>query len=166
MNQRLLIDASLTVAEKTRKAFLGGVGLGALGTVQDIALIGFQASNAGRGGFVPSIVGQSTAIGLGIPISGFAAAGLSLIPGVGPLAAALIASTLSGYAELRFGSALIKKLRVFTNLNRQIRHLEMGGSYVDSELAQRQRFLALQDMNSAMIPSRRYLGQEARLMHR
>jgi hypothetical protein len=166
MNQKLLIDAGLTVAQKSRKAFLGGVGLGLLGSIQDIALLGYQASNAGRGGFVPSIVGQSTAIGFGVPLAGFAAAGLSLVPGIGPLAAAVIAGTLSSYAELRFGSLLIKKLRVFTDLNKQLRHLEMGGSYIDTESAQRQRFLAIQDMNSAIIPSRRYLGQEARLMHR
>jgi hypothetical protein len=42
----------------------------------------------------------------------------------------------------------------------------MGGRYQDTELAERQRFIALQDMSSATISGRRYLGQEALLMHR
>lgn len=166
MDRQLIIDSGLTVAGKMKKSFLGGIGFGALGRVQDVAMIGFQAANAGRGGFVPSIIGQSAAIGLGIPLTGFISAGLCLIPGVGPLAGAIVGNILSGYAELRFGSELIKKIRLFTDMHRRIRHLEMGGSYQDSLIAQRQRFRAIQDMNAALVPSRRYLGQEALIMHR
>jgi hypothetical protein len=162
----MLVEAGLTVAGKVRKSFLGGVGLGALGGVQDIVLLGLQASKAGRGGFVPAMVGQSAVIVAGIPLAGFAAAGLSLIPGIGPLGAAIVGELFASYAEYRIGSSLIGKVRLFTGLNKRIRHLEMGGNYKDTELAQRQRFIAIQDMNSAMIPGRRYLGQEALLMHR
>lgn len=164
--QNPIVKASLNRSESIRKAFLGGVGLGAFNSVSDVAMLGFQASKAGKGGFVPAMVGQSMTIAAGIPLAGFAAAGISLIPGVGPFAAALIGEALVGYGELRFGSALIKKVRYFTDLNKNVRHLEMGGSYKDSELAQRQRFIAVQDMNASMIPGRRYLGQEALLMHR
>src|SRR5271166_4495538 len=154
-----LFGYGLTRAQKIKGAFLGGVSFGAFGALTDFGMIGFQASKSGRGGFVPAVVGQSFAIGAGIPIAGIAAAGISLIPGVGPFAAAAVASLLVDYGEVRFGTALIKKVRDFTDLHKSVRHLEMGGSYQDSESAQRQRYLAIQDMNSSMIPGRRYLGQ-------
>lgn len=161
-----LFGVGLTRSQIIKKSFLGGVGFGAFGTATGIAMVGFQAKRAGRGGFVPAVVGQTTALGIGIPLAGFASAALSTIPGVGPLAAVVIGSAMADYGELRIGSSLIKKIRYFTDLHKRVRHLEMGGSYQDTELAQRQRFLAIQDMNAAMIPSRRYLGQEALLMHR
>lgn len=161
-----IFGKGLTQSQKARKAFWGGVGMGQFSSALDMSMIGFQASKAGRGALIQAIVGQSIAIGIGIPLSGFASVAVSLIPGIGPLAAAFIGEGLSAYAELRFGSALIKKIRTFTNLNKTIRHLEMGGSYQDSEFAQRQRFIAIQDMNASMIPGRRYLGNEALLMHR
>lgn len=161
-----LFGAGLTKSSKIKKSFLGGIGFGAFGAAQDVAMIGFQVSKAGRGGVVPAIVGQSMAIAAGIPIAGFASAALCLVPGIGPFAAAIMGNLLTNYAEIRFGSTLSKKVRLLTEFNKQTRHLEMGGSYQDSELASRQRLIALQDMNSSMTPSRRYLGQEARLMHR
>lgn len=161
-----LMTGGLTRSKKIQKSFLGGVKFGAFGAAQDLALIGFQATRAGRGGFVPAIVGQSIGIAAGIPLAGFASAAVSLIPGIGPFAAVIIGSTLASYGELRIGSAMIKNVRYFTDANKRIRHLEMGGSYQDSETAQRQRFIAIQDMNASLIPGRRYLGQEALLMHR
>lgn len=161
-----VLGFGLTRSQKMKKSFWGGIGLGSGNAALDTALIGFQASNAGRGALLPSIVGQSVAVSAGIPMAGFAAAAVSLVPGIGPAAAVVIGEVLAGYGELRFGSMLIKKFRMFSDLHKNIRHLEMGGNFQDSELAQRQRFLAVQDMNSSMIPGRRYLGQEALLMHR
>lgn len=155
----------LVTSQKMKGAFWGSVNLGISGAVIDMALVGFQAHRAGRGGLIPSIVGQSVVIGAGVPIAGFAAAGLCLIPGIGPVAAAFLAEAIMYYPEYRVGSALITAFRTFSNLHKNMRHLEMGGSYQDSELAQRQRMIALQDMNASMIPGRRFLGNEARLMN-
>lgn len=163
---RDIFGIGLTKGQKLKKAFLGSVGSSVGISVVSMPMIAFQAAKSDKGGFMPAIIGQSMAITAGIPIAGFASAALSLIPGVGPIAAIVIGSLLSDYAEFRIGSALIKKVRLFTNANKRIRHLEMGGSYRDSELAQRQRMIALRDMNAAMIPGRRYLGQESVLMHR
>lgn len=161
-----LFGYGLARAQKIKRSFLGGVSFGAFGAATGMAMIGFQAARAGRGGFVPAVVGQSFALAVSIPISGVAAAAISLIPGIGPFAAVAIGGLMVDYGEARFGSILIRKVRCFTDLHKRIRHLEMGGSYQDSESSQRQRFLAIQDMNSSMIPGRRYLGQEALLMHR
>jgi hypothetical protein len=166
VNQRVLLKAGMKVADKARKPFFSAIKMGLVGNAQDIALIAYQASKAGRGGLLPSVVGQSLGVAAGLPIAGFAAVGLSLIPGIGTLTAAILGNALAGYADVRLGSSFIKQIRLFTGLHKRIRHLEMGGNYRDTESAQRQRFLAIQDMNSSMIPSRRYLGQEALLMHR
>jgi hypothetical protein len=166
INQAELFGKGLTRADKLQKSFLGGARFGAFGFGPNLAIIGFQAANAGPGGFVPAIIGQSAAQAVGIPIAGFAAAAVSLIPGVGPLAAAVVGSMVAGYADVRMGASFANKVRWFTDLNRRIRHVEMGGSYQDTLTAKRQRLRALQDMNSAMIPGRRYLGQEALIMHR
>lgn len=160
-----LFGTGLTRYQKMRKSFWGAVGIGAMGSVSDMSMIGFQASRAGRGGMIPAIAGQSVTIAAGVPLAGFTAAAISLVPGIGPFAAAIIAESLVGYGEYRFGSYLIKQFRTFSDIHKSIRHLEMGGSYQDSELAQRQRSIAIQDMNASMIPGRRYLGQEALLMN-
>lgn len=166
MTAQELMGVGLTRSQKFKTSFWGGIGAGVSIGYTGAALIGFQAAKAERGSVLPSIVGQSIALGASIPLTGMASAAISLIPGIGPAAAILIGSILADYGELRFGSSLIKKFRQFSSINKQVRHLEMGGSYIDSETAQRQRFLALQDMNASMIPGRRYLGQEALLMHR
>lgn len=161
-----LFGSGLTRGQKIKKSFFSGVNLGFITAAQDVAMIGFQASKAGRGEMVPAVVGQSIGIAAGIPLAGFASAALCLIPGIGPLTAAVIGTAMASYGEVRFGAAFTKKIRMFTNLNKSIRHLEMGGRYQDTEIAMRQRMIAINDMNSATMPARRYLGQEALLMHR
>ena len=156
----------MTRGKKIQKSFLGGVRFGMLSTVQDVALVGFQASRAGKRGFVPAIIGQSAASVIGIPIAGVASAAACLIPGIGPGIAAVIGTMVSGYSDVMIGGYLSNKVRLFTDLNYRIRHLEMGGDYQDTLTAQRQRLRAVQDMNASLIPGRRFLGQEALLMHR
>lgn len=166
MNMQDILGLGLTRSQKVKRSFWGGIKAGQSIGYAGAAMIGFQAATAERGAFLPSLAGQSVALGASIPLTGFASAAVSLIPGIGPAAAILIGSVLADYGEYRFGSALIKKFRQFSEIDKKIRHLEMGGSYKDSEINQRQRFLAIQDMNASMIPGRRFLGQEALLMHR
>lgn len=156
----------MTRGEKIQKSFLGGIRFGTLNPIQDITLVGFQASRSDRGGFVPAIIGQSAAVSAGIPIAGIASAALCLIPGIGPGVAAVIGTLMSGYSDVVLGGYLSNKVRWFTDLNRRVRHLEMGGNYQDTLTAQRQRMRAIQDMNASLTPGRRFLGQEALFMHR
>lgn len=152
--------------KKVGGSFWGGLTSGASFGVAGIGLVAYQASRSNRGGFVPAIVGQVGAIGVGSILAGVAASGFALIPGIGIAAASVLGALLADYPEYAIGTWMGRKVRLFTDVNKKIRHLEMGGSYQDSQLAHRQRFIALQDMSSAMIPARRYLGQEALLMHR
>ena len=59
-----------------------------------------------------------------------------------------------------------KTVRAVTDLGRQIRHLEFGGHYTDTETAQRLRMQAFYEMSGATSAARRYLGQEAYFLHR
>jgi hypothetical protein len=166
LNTEDLFGIGLTRGKKIQRSFLGGIRFGSLSVVQDIALVGFQASKAGTGGFVPSVIGQSFASAAGVPIAGVASAAVCLIPGIGPGIAAVIGTLVGGYSDVVLGGYLSNKVRWFTDLNRRIRHIEMGGNYQDTLTAKKQRLRAIQDMNAALIPGRRFLGQEALLMHR
>lgn len=161
-----LFGRGLTRSQRMQQSFWKGMNYNATGGLADIGLIAFQVNRAGRGSVVPAILGQGFAMIPGTVIAGVASAGLCLIPGIGPVTAAIMGQMLAGYGELRMGAALANPIRMFTGLNKSVRHLEMGGNYKDTEFAQRQRYIALQDMSSAMIPGRRYLGQEALLLHR
>jgi hypothetical protein len=166
LDRAALYGLGITRGRVVQKGFMAGVKFAGLGLVQDVAMIGFQANKVGRGGLIPAVAGQGLALGLGIPLAGIASAALCTVPGIGPLAAAVLANLIVTYPEVLMGNSFTRAVRSFTNINKNIRHLEMGGNYKDTELAERQRFLALQDMNAARIPSRRYLGQEALLLHR
>ena len=161
-----IFGIGMSPERKVQQALSRSFNLGLGSAAVSSAMIGFQANKAGRGGLVPAMVGQGAAILGMIPVAGFAAAALCLVPGIGPVTAAIVAGLASDYAEYRIGSQLIKHVRFFTDTDKRIRHLEMGGNYRDSEIAQLQRFQAIQDINASMVPGRRYLGQESRLMHR
>lgn len=166
MTREDLFGIGLTRANKIRKGFWGGLSTGSKLGITSVALVGFQAARSSRGGFVPSIVGQGLALSSSVVLTGVASAALCLIPGVGPVTAAIVGSVLADYPEYMLGTYLSRKVRLLTDAYKDIRHLEMGGRYKDTESAQRQRAIAIQDMNAAMIPGRRFLGQEAVFMHR
>jgi hypothetical protein len=65
-----------------------------------------------------------------------------------------------------FASTTRNTVRAVTDLGRQIRHLEFGGHYTDTETAQRLRMQAFYEMSGATSAARRYLGQEAYFLHR
>lgn len=147
-------------------SFLDIIGFGRSYAPINIGLITYKASQSRTGGFVPGVIGQGLAIGPGLLLAAAVDATITLIPGVGPILAPWVSGFIGLALGSRLGRSLSPKIRLFTDLHKNVRHLEMGGAYQDSEIAQRQRFIAIQDMSSAMIPSRRYLGQEALLMHR
>ena len=89
-----------------------------------------------------------------------AAIGIS-IPGIGTLA--WLASL---YPDAVLGNSVSRAVRGVTDLGRQIRHLEFGGHYTDTETAQRLRMQAFYEMSGATSAARRYLGQEAYFLHR
>jgi hypothetical protein len=78
-------------------------------------------------------------------------------------------SRMAGSPSIRMrrsASQVAKYVRAVTDLGRQIRHLEFGGHYTDTETAQRLRMQAFYEMSGATSAARRYLGQEAYFLHR
>jgi hypothetical protein len=51
------------------------------------------------------------------------------------------------------------------DFDRRTRRLEMGGRYTDSETNQALRASSIREMSAAFGSARRYLGNEAALMH-
>lgn len=137
----------------------GGFAIGA-------TLTAFQAAQAQRGEKLATMGGQGLGLIAYPAIAGVASAGLCLIPGIGPGLAAFMGVLLAAYPDEILSNNATRAIRTFSNANKAVRHLEMGGSYKDSEIAIRQRYNAINDMNASLLPGRRFLGQEALLMHR
>jgi hypothetical protein len=131
-------------------------------------LVAFELANSKRGEMLPTLATDvGGLVSQGILTAGIMAGMSVLLPGIGTgigagLAATLIASGPNSLIEKGIG----RSVRSFTQLSQHVRRLEMGGDYQDTESAQRQRFLGIQEMNAAVQTSRRYLGQEALLFHR
>lgn len=161
-----IFGLGLTAGQKASRSFWSGIRFGGAGILFGAGIAAFEAAHADRGEKLPTLIGKGAAAIMYPAMAGAAAAPLALIPGIGPIAAVVLASILVAYPNEAMGNSITRGVRMFTNLNKSIRHLEMGGNYKDTELAYRQRQIAVQDMNAALIPGRRYLGQEALLMHR
>lgn len=65
----------------------------------------------------------------------------------------------------KIGHVIGHGVQMFNDANRNIRHLNMGGDYKDTEIAYTMRQRAAQEMAGSIMNARRYLGQEALLMH-
>lgn len=166
MDNKGIFGTGLSGAQKVKKAFWGGTRIGLSGMLFGAGVAAFEAAHAERGQLMPTLAGKGMAV-LAFPaLAGIASAAIALVPGIGPVAAAFMGSILAGYPDEILGKNLSRGVRMFTGFAKSVRHLEMGGSYKDTESAYRQRLIAVQDMTSALIPGRRYLGQEALLMHR
>lgn len=164
--QESVFGVGLSSAQKVSRSFWGGAKFGASGILFGAGVAAFEAAHAERGAILPTFAGKGVSLMAYPVLAGFASAAVSLIPGIGPVAAAFMGTILAGYPDEMLGNSLSRSIRQFTGFAKSVRHLEMGGSYKDTESARRQRLIAVQDMTSALIPGRRYLGQEALLMHR
>ena len=158
------IDA--VVGRVTKKGFSAGLKMAGAGLILNIPIAAYETSKAPRGQLAPSFGGAATGSLIGTLAAGVTTSAICLIPGLPLTAAAILGAMASAGPQSYFTKKASRAIRMFTNFDKSIRHLEMGGNYKDTELAQRQRFIALQDMHAALIPGRRYLGQEALLMHR
>lgn len=163
------IDAvrmGLRVSRAAQRSIWGQIKFGPGGLAVGVPLAAFEAAAAPRGQKLSSLSGSAGSLIMYPPLAGVASVGLSFIPGIGPIAAIVLGSVLASYPDSLLGDSLSRKVRTFSEFGLRRRHLDMGGSYRDTLIAERQRQIAIQDMNAAMIPGRRYLGQEALLMHR
>lgn len=166
ISRQTLFGTGLSAGQKASRSLWSGLRVGGSGILFGVGVAAFEASHADRGEKVPALIGKTIGAVMYPALVGAASIGLSLIPGVGPIAAAVIGSILASYPSEAAGNSITRGVRMFTNFNKNLRHLEMGGRYQDTELAMRQRSIAIQDMNASLLPGRRYLGREALLMHR
>lgn len=157
---------SLPVGMRSSKAFYSAFRWGATGNLISVPFIAFEVANAQRGEVLPTAAGTVGGLMSYPVISGVLAAGLTLIPGVGPAAATVMASLLALYPSSRVEQNVTRGFRTLTDIGRNVRHLEFGGNYIDTASAQQERMNALQEMSGSFQTSRRYLGQEAAIMHR
>lgn len=145
--------------------FWKGLRFGADGALIGLPFIAMETGMAQRGEVVPTIVARSAGLVTFPVMAGLVSAGLGVLfpelKGIG-----LIGSVLGMYPDGLVQDGLLRGVRTVTASGRQLRHLEMGGTYQDTEMAQGQRLTALTEMGGAIGASRRYLGQEAALMHR
>lgn len=159
------VKLGLRASRVTQKSVWGQLKFGPSG-LANVPLMAFEASNAPKGQKIASLTGQSASLLMYPVLAGIASVGLCFIPGIGPIAASILAATLAYYPDAVLGENVSRKVRSLSEFGLKRRHLDMGGNYQDTLTAERQRLIAIQNMNAALLPGRRYLGQEALLMHR
>jgi hypothetical protein len=145
--------------------FWKGMQWGAEGSMIGLPLIAMETGMAQRGEMLPTIAARTTGLVTYPAMTGLLAAGLTVFfPEL--RAAGFIGGVLGMYPDALVQDGLLRGIRTMTASARAVHHLETGGTYQDTELAQRQRMSALTEMSGAVSTGRRYLGQEAALLHR
>jgi hypothetical protein len=147
------------------KAFGNELKTGFKGSLLSIPFIAFEAGYAQRGELSGTLVGRSVGICTYPVLAGVMAAGLAMIPGVN-VAVGLVASLAAMYPNGLLEESVIRKVNWLTKTGKSIRHLEIGGQYVDSDYAKHQRQIASMELSSATGATRRFLGNEALVFHR
>jgi hypothetical protein len=160
---KMLEDGSRT---RPSKAFWRGVDWGAGGNMLGLPFIAYEVGTAQRGEMLPTAAGRTMGLMTYPALSGVIAFGLAMIPGVNVATAGIAAGLMAMYPNGVLEDGMSRGIRAITDTAKQIRHIEMGGSYQDSQSAEQQRMRALQEMGGAMQTSRRWLGQEAVFFHR
>ena len=89
---------------------------------------------------------------------------------IGALAGSAVAGNLGtlvgGYlGDKLLGAGIEKTVQGFNELAGNVRRLNMGGRYQDTEAAFTMRQVAVREMGSSLLNARRILGQEAAFMH-
>lgn len=151
---------------KSRNSFIRGFDEAKSGILWSMPLAAIELAGAKRGEITPTLAGKTVGMVSYSLLSGAITTGLAMIPGINVGTAAFMAMMLAMYPNTKIESGITRAVRSLTNVGRQVRHLEFGGSYQDTETAYQQRQLAAQAIGSAMPAARRYLGQEALFFHR
>jgi hypothetical protein len=147
------------------QAMWKGMRLGTDGALLGLPFIALETGLAQRGEVLPTATARTAGLVTYPAISGLMAAGLTLaFPGL--RFAGFLGGVAAMYPDALVQDSLLRGLKTVTAAARNLRQLQVGGSYRDTEFAQMARLRALTEMSGALGASRRYLGQEAALMHR
>ena len=114
-----------------------------------IADVAFQAGRARRGTVLSTTLGATVG-----NAATFAGAVLS-----GPVG---IAASLLGYQA---SFPVQRAVQTVIDAGSDLRHLNFGGNYRDTQTAYTMRQKAAQELSGSLVNARMYLGQEALLMH-
>ena len=126
-------------------------------------LAAFSAAKAQRGEKLPTLVSEAAGVAALRPMAWVAHEALSTIAGGPALWMGVVVLTAAPNTLLRH--SVYRGLRYLHDFDRRTRRLEMGGRYTDSETNQALRASSIQEMSAAFGSARRYLGNEAALMH-
>jgi hypothetical protein len=164
-----LTSAEFAQLTRTRRAtymFRRGAEWGFEGNLISVPIIAASAAFAQRGEKLSTLASSGTSAATFPLFQGAIAAGVSLIPGVGPPAALFISMFAATIPTALVERGVHRGVRAFTQFGRDLRRLETGQGYSDNLSKFQQRMGAVQDISATMQASRRFLGQEARLLHR
>lgn len=136
-----------------------------------LADVGLSAATAPRGhmvsrgtaavaGVLGGYAGYAAGSGLGAMI------GSMIMPGIGTATGGFIGGIIGG----TIGDVIVRDpteiaMQRFAGLSRNMRHLEMGGTYLDTQAAMTMRQVAVRELSGSLLNARQYLGKEAILFH-
>jgi len=130
-----------------------GFGMSFKGQLPFIMLQGALGAATAEQGHAMSEGGRTLGSAIGTLIGGLMGGGAGMLAG--------------GYlGEELAGTSLAKGIQAVADISKNYTTLNMGkGQFHDSEAAYTQRQVAAREMNSSILNARRYLGNEASLMH-
>lgn len=155
----------LNQARRAKYMFGRGVQWGADGSLFSVPLIAFSAATAQRGEKLSAATAAASSIATFPAIQGVIAAGLSLIPGIGQGGAIFLSMFAAAYPSGLVDTFVSRSVRTFSQFGLKQRRLETGQSWVDTEFAAQTRYNAQMELSASIQSTRRYLGQEAQILH-
>lgn len=148
------------------KAFYTGMRTGGEGNMLGVPFIGYEMAHAQRGEMMATLTGRTVGLFTYPVVTGATLAVMTMIPGINLVAYPMAAALLAAFPNTMLEDKIIGGISFLNQTGRRIRRLEVGGDFEDSESAYATRQRSLHDLTGTMQASRRYLGQEALLMHR
>lgn len=153
-------------SRRAEYSFAHGVHAGLDGSLWSIPLVAFSAAAAKRGEKLAAGTAAMASAATFPVIQGVVAAGLSLIPGIGPTSVVFLSMLGAAYPSSLVDNFVTRKIRTFTQFGKEARTLEFGQNFQDSEFAATRRYIAQAEMAATIQSTRRFLGQEAQILHR
>lgn len=84
---------------------------------------------------------------------------------VGTFLGGPVAGWILGSLTEPLGAKAGEAIQMFNDFGTSVKHVNMGGNYLDTQVAFTMRQRAAQEMGSSVMNARQYLGKEAALMH-
>jgi hypothetical protein len=153
-------------AKDIKNAYWKGYRFASEGAYWGIPVVAMETALAKPGEVIPTLAAKS--IGLAIqPIAGgVASAALAATLGLPPVAAALAATVLVGYATSQLENSMVRNFTTLSKAGAEAQRVRFGAGFMDTRTAQQRRNRAATELAGALPASRRWLGQEALFLHK